>query len=202
MPRLPLDKRRPLILVGSITDNRKLYVRDRFVKSINNLTYPHDFYLFDTENLFGSDIEIITKARNKVREVFLKGNYDYLLSVDSDVIIPNYSIEKLLSAKKEIISFKVHFVKNGVEIPAAFKFRYDKGVKIYTWSQLNRPRILRVWGGSLAISLISRKVLEKVPYRCPNINYGEDYWFMRDLENRFAWFLDTSVRVNHVQEPI
>ena len=195
-----MDKRiAQRVLVGSITDDRKLYTRAVFINSINSLTYPHDFKLIDTSDWWDipTDIETITKGRNQLREIFLNGNYDYFLSVDSDIIIPNNTIETLMKHDKDIVSFKVHFMKNGIEVPAAFKERFDKGIKIYSWQELNKP-LMKVWGATLAISLIKRKVLENIEFRCPIIERGEDYWFMMDCEGKFEWWLDTSIRVKHI----
>ena len=200
MPGLPLDKRTaPRIFVGSITDERKKPIRETFVNSINALTYPHDFKLIDTTDWWDipTDIETIVAGRNKLIEIFLNGNYDYFLSVDSDVIIPEDSIERLMSYDKDIVSFKVHFMKNGQEVPAAFKERFEQGVKIYNWQELDKP-LMKVWGASLAIALIKRKVLEQIKFSCPIVERGEDYWFMRDCEDKFEWWLDTTVRVQHI----
>ena len=201
MQRLSLDKRTsPRVFVGSITDERKNSLKETFVSSINALTYPHDFKLIDTTDWWDipTDIETIVKGRNQLRDYFLSGNYEYFLAVDSDVIIPSDSIERLISHNKDIVSFKVHFLKNGVEVPAAWKYRFENGVKGFTWQELEKPQLLKVWGGSLAIALIKRKVLEKTKFSCPIVERGEDYWFMRDCENKFEWWLDTSIRVNHI----
>ena len=200
MQRLSLDKRTAQrILVGSITDERKFFIRDEFIDSINSLTYPHDFKLIDTSYWWhiSTDIETIVEGRNQLRDYFLKGNYDYFLAVDSDVIIPSDSIDRLIKHDKDIVSFKVHFIKNGVQVPAAWKYRFDKGVKGFTWKELKKPQLLKVWGGSLAIALIKRKALEQIKFRCPIIERGEDYWFMIDCEGKFEWYLDTSIRVEH-----
>ena len=195
-----MDKRTAQrVLVGSITDERKMFIREKFVDSVNSLSYHHDFKLIDTSNWWHipTDIETIVEGRNQLRDCFLKGSYDYFLAVDSDVIIPPNSIERLIKHDKDIVSFKVHFTKNGVQVPAAWKYRFDKGVKGFTWEELERPQLLKVWGGSLAVALIKRKVLEHIKFRCPIIERGEDYWFMMDCENRFEWWLDTSIRVEH-----
>ena len=188
------------VFIGSITDERKSSIKETFVNSINSLTYPHDFKLIDTTDWWDipTDIETIVKGRNQLRDYFLSGNYEYFLAVDSDVIIPPDSIERLISHNKDIVSFKVHFLKNGVEVPAAWKHRFENGVKGFTWKELKKPQLLKVWGGSLAIALIKRKVLKEVKFRCPIIERGEDYWFMRDCESKFEWWLDTSIRVNHI----
>lgn len=200
MQRLSLDKRTTQrVLVGTVTDNEKSFIREKFIHSINSLTYPHDFKLIDTSNWWHipTDIETITEGRNQLRNYFLQGNYDYFLAVDSDVIIPIDTIEKLMAHDKDIVSFKIHFTKNGVQVPAAWKYRFEIGVKGFTWEELEKPQLLKVWGGSLAIALIKRKVLIEIEFRYPIIERGEDYWFMRDIENKFEWWLDTSIRVEH-----
>jgi len=38
------------------------------------------------------------------RKMFIAGDYDYMFHVEDDIILPSHALQKLLSAKKEIIS--------------------------------------------------------------------------------------------------
>ena len=47
--------------------------------------------------------EKLTSCRNYLREIFLKEKYDYFFSLDQDVVVPKYTIKKLISDQKDIV---------------------------------------------------------------------------------------------------
>ena len=114
----------PKILVGCPTSDYHEYCIVEYLKAIKSLTYKNfDVLLVDNSKndnylkfLKKQKINVIKSyyspnprkriidSRNVLRQYVLDNNYDYLLSLEQDVIPPVDIIEKLLSYKKKIIS--------------------------------------------------------------------------------------------------
>ena len=114
----------PKVLVGCPTSHHKDYCLDRYVKSVNTLSYPnYDVLIVDNsetdeyynkikekglpvlrlEKYYEHARTRLTKSRNIIREKLLEGDYEYFLSLEQDVIPPRDIIETLLKSKKKVI---------------------------------------------------------------------------------------------------
>ena len=62
-----------------------------------------------------------------------------------------------------------------------------------------RPQLLRMYGVNLGCLMISRKVLEQVPFRThPTFIMGEDFWFFAEANDKhFEFWCDTDIRAEH-----
>lgn len=113
---------KPKILVGTPTFEGKDYCLDTYADAVKSLSYgSHDALLVDNSKTdsyskrikkAGIDVvrserkdkarETIAIARNILRQKVLDEGYDYLLSLEQDVIPPKNVIEALLEDKKDI----------------------------------------------------------------------------------------------------
>ena len=76
--------------------------------------------------------ERIVSSRNKLKEYFLKNDYDYLLSLEQDVVSPKDVIERLMKHDKDICSglyFNHGGIKNSRSHLAGHKALPNKLVK-------------------------------------------------------------------------
>lgn len=210
------------ILVGTVTSSEKDYIIDRFIDSVNKLTDKHDFIMVDTSRDYNflnyikrkgvtilksewleNYMPNIVEGRRLLRKEFLEGNYDYLLSLDSDVITPPDTIKKLLKHDKDIVSFLVHFGVDDKQPSVFYKGTQGRLWDRTTWAKLKKLRLIKVFAANLGIALIKRKVLERTNYRWhPTEWLGEDYYFAKDIEGKFEWWVDTSVRVEHFNKKL
>lgn len=107
----------PKVLVACPTAQAKDYCVDDFIKQITTFTHPlYDCFLIDNSedkdhvNMFwengikaihepikGDFREELARHQNIIREYFLRGDYDYLLMLESDVFAGECIIEKLLA---------------------------------------------------------------------------------------------------------
>ena len=110
------------ILVGCPTSNHKEYSINEYLNGIKNLNYRNfDLILVDNSEdnnyfnklkslginvikgkYFESAKDRVINSRNILREYFLNNDYDYLLSLEQDVVPPSNVIEKLLEHNKEV----------------------------------------------------------------------------------------------------
>ncbi len=114
----------PKVLVGCPTSDLYEFCLEDYSKAVKNLTYPnYNFLLIDNSKdknyikkildkglnaikseYYDSAMQRITTSRNLLRKYFLENNYDYLLSLEQDVIPQKDVIESLLKHNKKIIS--------------------------------------------------------------------------------------------------
>ncbi len=152
----------------------------------------------------GNKYDNVFYSRKSIVNEFLKGNYDYLFWVDSDIIIPEHALNKLRSWDKEIISglyfspFKYKDVKT--ILPVAYKFGPKEDLrKPLQIPELKKNSVMEVHSVGFGCCLIKRKVIEKVPLRrIENTPSTEDVLFCFDArKNGYKTFLDTSVLCKH-----
>lgn len=127
----------PKVLIGCPTSETFDYCLDEFLGGIRNQTYKNydllivdnsktDSYIKKLKSLSINAIkgpykdnyrERIALSRNIMVDKALKRNYDYLFSVDQDIVLPKDAIEKLMQFNKEIISgvYYGYFMVNGVK---------------------------------------------------------------------------------------
>lgn len=149
---------------------------DRFQKSDND-------HLWTQENL-----EKMPALRNMTVRRALEGGYDYLFSVDTDIVLHPETLLRLLEADKDIISEL--FWTNGW--CNAWMYDQSSGMK----SEWVRPGLYQV-GMTGACTLMNTKVFmagaDFTPI--PNIRkalWGEDRWFcIRAAVLGFEMWIDT-----------
>ncbi len=136
---------KPRILVGCPTFEGKKYCLSEFAEGLKNLSYDNfDVLLVDNtkdDNYFNEIKKIglpavkgeflekatdrIAESRNILKEKVLAGGYDYLFSLEQDVVAPKDAIQKLLSHNKKIITglyFKYELINDKVEMsPLIYK---------------------------------------------------------------------------------
>ena len=238
----------PKVLVACPIIDRNKYCFDRFLACYTALTYPNkELLLVDnsaTENFyndlkskglnvirgkhFSRAIEALVYNRNIVRSYFLARKYDYLFSLDSDVICEPDAIERLMKRQKEMASGIYYSAKmeNGVPVakPMVFvRLKDEEFAKISAdekfvelmaqnglkrediFRQLNReevlePKLIEINVAGLGVVLIQRNVLEKVPFRFDEtIKATDDFFFFVDTEKAgFKLYADTTVKCSHL----
>ncbi|MBI2109713.1 hypothetical protein HYT58_00885 [Candidatus Woesearchaeota archaeon] len=221
------------ILVGCPTSDHKEYCLKEYSESINSLSYKnYDILLVDNSktNDYYNKIKSlginaikdpyqekardrIISSRNILREYALKNNYDYLLSLEQDVIPPRDVIEKLTSHDKKVVSAVVcgmynnrlkpmvymqmtkeeynHIISNPGKYPKTVEQLklssgdYKKILKQLSLEDVEAPRLIEnVQVCSLSCVLIHRSVLEKVKFRYVKDEEAfDDVWFSKDTRD-------------------
>jgi hypothetical protein len=138
------------------------------------------------EDFKGDRIYRITKARERIRQYFLSGNYSHLLFIDSDIDFPPETLEVLLSANADVVyhSYLAHAGYPGI------------------------GGIIRT---GLGCTLIKRKVLEKCDFITgieeegnDAKHRGEDFLFKEKVENASfsILVLENRLQLKHLQYDI
>ena len=215
------------ILIGVVTSDTKKYCFDKIVEAMKSQTF-HDFdvvFVDNSESDYGKFIEEkgfkvikdspkdtrinnIISGRNIIREEFLKGGYEYLFFLDSDVIIPADTIEKLLSWKQNLIT-GVYLVAKHIKgkpyaLPCLFKHLGNGMNQQFSLKEVQKEGLVEIDSAGLGCCLIHRNVLKDITFR--NIGEsktgGEDFAFFIDAKEKgFQAYADMSIKCFHMHYP-
>jgi len=104
-------------------------------------------------------------ARNKIAQESIDYGFDYCFMVDSDIILPQYALIKLLEADKDVILGWYHrkrTVTNQTEIFALGQYDFTDENNMY--SNDIGLEVFEIKGGGMGCALIKTSVFTKPPY--------------------------------------
>jgi len=214
------------ILVGCPTSEHKAYCLREYAEGLSRLAYPSfDVLLVDnSEGIeysrkiqdLGFDVvrglflprakERIVASRNLLRERFLQGGYDYLFSLEQDVIPPADALERLLRHGKHIMSgvvFTRFEIQGEKRIkPLLWGFSEDPDQMRFMDTEVATPGLYQIRACGLGCLLLHRDVLEKIPFRLlTDRSTFDDVPFCKDAYDfGFEMYADTSVKCRHLIE--
>lgn len=142
----------------------------------------------------------IATVRNVLLDKFLESDYDYLMSIDTDVIISPGSVQQLIDRDKDVVSM---LIPNGIEKE---HFNVMKKVRNHVVSEdvyaslfvdeLQDEMVRCDLTG--AVYLIKRDVIESGARYADHTN-GEDTPFCETaIRNGFQLWCDTTLRLVHM----
>ncbi|HLC63419.1 MAG TPA: glycosyltransferase [Candidatus Nanoarchaeia archaeon] len=233
------SKKLPKILVGTPTCSLYEYCLKEYAESVNSFTYPdYDILIVDNTQddnylkkikafglpatkgpyLKGARDRIIA-SRNLLREYAINQGYDYLLSLEQDVIPPRDVIEKLLEVNQKISSalyFNLNnqyefpnLVPGTIELPLAYKlFSKDEQKKPFkdqllrklTKEEVLTKKKILVRMTGLGCMLIHKDVLNKIPfdYYREFLSSDDRHFCDKAAENNIPIVVDTSIICTHL----
>jgi len=103
---------------------------------------------------------VIDRARNELVEEALKDGCDYILFVDSDIIMPSGAIDKLIDMNTDIAS-GLYFAKGKPYLPVA---RVIKDGKHFFLEDFKYNKVIDVAGVGMGLCLIKADVFKKLTY--------------------------------------
>lgn len=191
-----MNQRKKKILVGIPTNK---YIEPETFKSIWDLTIPEGYEL-EFQYFYGYQIDQI---RNLIADWAKR--YDYLFSVDSDIVLPKDTLVKMLAADKDIISglyiqripdrhtLEVYMDNNGGCVNIPYKLIKD------------RP-VVEIAACGMGCALIKGDVFRKLEY--PHFVYksainhkdtvSEDVYFcLKARQAGFKVWADPSIMCDH-----
>lgn len=173
--------------------------------SLNRLTIPEG-YEVDIETFYGYQID---QVRNLAAKYSLDLAYDYVLCVDSDIIMPNDSLVKLLNADKDVISGVYTQRKEDVHIVEVYEHREHGAILNIPYEKMMRHGMepFRVGGFGFGCVLVKTKVFRGMEW--PYFDYrnaedwkdtvSEDITFCMQAEQKgFELWCDPSIHCPHV----
>ena len=172
------------------------YIESETFKSIYDLEVPMG-YKTDFQFFYGYNIDQI---RNLIADWAQK--YDYLFSVDSDIVMPSDTLKKLIEHNKDIVTGM--YIQR---IPGTHALElYDKNGRI-PYNLIKGKGLLEIDACGFGCVLVKSEVFKTVGY--PQFVYhsalnhrdtiSEDTDFCLKAKNKgFKIWVDTSIKCNHI----
>lgn len=156
-----------------------------------------------------------SKARNMLVEEFLKSDAEYLFHLEQDVIPRKDIIEELIKWKKKIVG-GWYYINQGSTAKRACVFKgflpisgpedyQGKAMALqpYRFDEMSQKRLMKIYLGSLGVTLIHRDIFEKHKLRfwwAPELTWHDDTGFYHDLDIRgIDVYIDTDLLCPHFQ---
>lgn len=146
----------------------------------------------------------VVHSRNLIIKYFLENNYDYLLSLDQDVIPPKDVIEKLLKFQKDIISgvYYGFFLIDGVKKlrPLLYEYTEDGRKRNLNLDEVKDEKLIKVKECGAGCLLVKKDVLKKVKFGLlPDKTTTDDVYFCHKArEAGYEIFAYTGVKAKHL----
>lgn len=216
------------VLVGCPTAEIKAYCLEEYVKGLKALTYANkDLLLVDnsatpdyaarikalgipvvTDPPLADVKERIAHSRNVLREKALKEGYDYLLSLEQDVIPPPDVIERLLQHNVKVITgvyFTIYDIDGEAKMrPLVWKQDPTNADNVIFMNEEvkaargKKADLHEIASSGVGCILIHRSVLEKIKFRVANGTY-DDMPFCKDAAaNGFKVYADLAIICKHI----
>jgi cellulose synthase/poly-beta-1,6-N-acetylglucosamine synthase-like glycosyltransferase len=221
----------PKILIFTPIYEEKDYCLDMFLRKARQIKYPNKRHIFidNSKDLkyytklkrklqpMGIEVfhvdrgnnsrESLARAQNMARKKFLEGKYDYLFSLESDIMIEPDTIEKLLVKGKDVISAVYMIGTNGVRIPCITLPEYNDTIKAMGTRLLKREEInryvnngvQRVAAAGMGACLMHHSVIERFAFKYdPRFDGHSDIYFFNDcFNNRIPVFVNSDIVLEH-----
>ena len=191
------DKVNKKILVAIPTAK---YIEVETFKSLWDLEVP-DGYELDFQYFFGYSI---SQIRNLIADWAKR--YDYLFSIDSDIVLPRDTLTKMLAADKDIISgLYIQRIPNTHTLEV-YMDTQNGGCTNIPYRLIKDRGLVEIAACGMGCALIKSEVFRKMPY--PHFFYkeainhadtvSEDVFFcMKARQNGFVVWADTSIECDH-----
>ena len=174
-------------------------------KSIYGLQKPANVFCY-FDFIRGYDC---ARARNLIAKEAM--NYDYVLMVDSDIILPDFTLISMLSRNVDVC-LGAYLRKHTSDIIEIFKLGQKDFIETYTKADLDMMEgaAVKVKGGGFGCALIKSTVFKKLRY--PYFDYveypsgdvlSEDNYFCAQCTNiGIPIYMDSLVRCGHINKVI
>ena len=160
---------------------------------------------------FASVGDVLTPwARERLAEIAIAENFDYILFVDSDMLFPYDIFEKLYKHNVDIV-VPLMFMRLGSHKPVIYRIKhgFDKQIhqeyfQTVIVEDYPKDTLFKVDGTGMGIMLIKIKVLKEItrPWFMNTAGTGEDVFFTEKATKAgFGVYVDTSIHdVAHLGE--
>lgn len=221
------------VLIGCPTCERYEKILDIYISAIKQLNFQdYDILLVDnskTDEFYkrvkAKRIPIerteysenpkkrIVESRNLLLKRAIEGDYDYLLSLEQDIIAQPDLLKKLISAKKEIISAYYgtptqvilqdnqtkEIIKATLDMPIIWLKDNDK-IRRANPNEVINKGIIEVGATGLGCILISKNIFKKIKFRFEENKLAyDDMFFCHDVKKLgYKIYLYSDIQLKHL----
>jgi hypothetical protein len=224
----------PKVLVATTTYEGKHYAFHKWWKSIMGLRYPN-FQIMIVDNTkdngnycnklrrltqgkarvvhaprLSNTRDTLSYCQNVIRQHVLDNDYDYWMSIESDLEVPGDTIETLMRWYKPVVGglYEIGFENKTGRRYCVF-LKHDKGNKITGTRLISEKEhqelkqvkgLIKIHGCGIGCTLIRRDILSRFKFWTDERfdNKHSDVYFYMDLENNgIPVYVDTNVVCEH-----
>ena len=178
------------------------YIEPETFKSIYDLDVPEGYQTV-FQYFYGYNIDQI---RNLIADWVVKG-YDYLLSVDSDIVLPRDTLRRFLSHDVDMVSGLYIQRKPGQHVLEIYENNDRGGVSNIPYGKIKDRGLVPIGGCGFGCVLVKKSVFQAIPY--PHFVYhsaldhantiSEDVDFCaKVLKKGFKIYADTAIKCRHI----
>lgn len=147
----------------------------------------------------------------KGRDFFLRGDYDAMLIIESDIIVPPDALRRLAALEADV-AYGCYLFRNQMCPVVNVAERYpDKngrparntGESLTVrgkWRQARRQGVVACSGGGFGCVLVKRHVIEAIPLRLEENGYCDTPWTTDAYRAGYRMVADTGVLCGHIDE--
>jgi len=198
------------VLIAVPINEKKEHCWEEVTESLNNISYKNKEILvldnskngiyitteFNYTNFYlERAFDRITKARNLALKYAIEKNYDYILFIDADVLVPPDIIQKLLVHKKDIVSAIVWVLDSNTDFPIPNAWMEDGKSMPVDKIETGLVKVERV---GMGCTLISKKLFNKefkvIRNEKGRVTLGEDIYFCNQSKEVYC---DTDIQCKH-----
>ncbi|HEY9704670.1 MAG TPA: glycosyltransferase [Allocoleopsis sp.] len=222
-----MTSQEPKVLVFSPTYEGKDYIFDKFWNAIQSINYPNwEFIMIDntdglhyTHKLRQRGVPVVhvergensrqalSNAQNYAREKAISEGFDYILSVESDLIVTPDVITRLVNYDKPVVG-ATYYIGHEFKIPCIFFVQQniytgDTRTRLMQPSQVKsflNTGLRRVHGMGVGCTLIRRDIFTRFMFwhdeRFPN-KHSDVYFYMELENNGIPVYVDTDYIIEH-----
>lgn len=180
----------------------------RYYRKLKRKCEPYGIKVYHV-NRGNTSREGLARAQNKAREIMLEGDYDYLMSLESD-IFPGFNImEALVWDNKEVVTglYLIGDKKDGTRWPCITVNWQNPNTGTMgsqllprdEWDDYVNKGLKKVTAGGMGCCLMDREVIEKVAFTyIPGHRAHSDVFFFMDAQRLgYNVWVDTNLFCNH-----
>jgi len=219
----------PKVLIFTITYEGKDYALEEFMEHCSKINYPNYRHIFiDNSNnphyvdrlrekgleayhteRGNNSREALARSQNVARRIALNEGYDYILSIESDIMCPPDVVERLLKHAKPVVTgfYYIGDREKGQRVPCITILKWNEELGAYgtrllfidEWEDYTNKGLKKVAAGGMGVCLIKRNVFEKFAFTYDTRLKGHSdiYFFNECFRQKIPVYVDTDLYCEH-----
>ena len=222
-------KEYPKVLIGITTYEGKDYIFPDCYNAVKNFDYPnYEVIVVDNSKTSAyvnklrrkgyskihkiqrpkNSRDALSDSQNYIKNYFLKGNYDYLMFIESDLVPSPETLSQLINHRRQIVGATYYIGNDKLRVPCIFVLDYKKesvsmGTRLIALNEVDsylNTGLRKVHGIGFGCVLFRRDLMNRFSFWTDERfdNKHSDVYFYMQLQNAgIPVFIDTNHVIPH-----